>query len=47
MSDVLSALIPPSVVAAVVIVAVVKLLRSEAAGLRQAAEPQEKSGASD
>ncbi|GII63699.1 hypothetical protein Skr01_37840 [Sphaerisporangium krabiense] len=39
----MSALIPPGVVAAVVIAAVVKLMRSEGAGRREAAEPQEKS----
>ncbi|WP_344932916.1 hypothetical protein [Sphaerisporangium flaviroseum] len=43
MNDVLSALIPPAVVAAVVIIGVVKLMRSEAAGRRQEAEASEKS----
>jgi hypothetical protein len=36
MTDVLSALIPPAVVAVAVVYAVVKLLRSEAAGWRTA-----------
>ncbi|MDH2425876.1 hypothetical protein [Sphaerisporangium sp. TRM90804] len=43
MNDVLSALIPPMVVTAVVIYAVVKLVRSEAEARRRAAEPADKS----
>jgi hypothetical protein len=42
MTEALSALIPPAVVAAAVIYAVVKLVRSEALG-RRAAEQNEKS----
>lgn len=43
MSEVLSALIPPLVVGAAVVYGVVKLLRSDAAGLRGRREPDEKS----
>ncbi|GII77524.1 hypothetical protein Sru01_25060 [Sphaerisporangium rufum] len=43
MNDVLSALIPPVVVTAVVVFAIVKLVRSEAASRRQEARSSEKS----
>jgi hypothetical protein len=42
MMDVLSALIPVVVVGGAVIYGVVKLLRSDAAGLRSRSEPPEK-----
>ncbi len=42
MMDVLSALIPVVVVGGAVIYGVVKLLRSDAAGLRSRSEPEDK-----
>ncbi|GGO25894.1 hypothetical protein GCM10010116_51980 [Microbispora rosea subsp. aerata] len=43
MTEVLSALIPSAVVAGAVVYGIVKLVRSDAAGLRTAREPREKS----
>jgi hypothetical protein len=43
MTEVLSALIPSVVVAGAVVYGIVKLVRSDAAGLRTAREPREKS----